>query len=122
MVALPCGSRSINMTLRRVLASDAARLMLVVVLPTPPFWLVIASTLPIACPLHSAPRDDNKMARRVQSRHLQSLYAGDLIILRDGRQLFLRINAFHCEKFRPGIGQMPGACQHISNTGKGARD
>ena len=37
IVALPCGSRSINSTRRRVAASEAARLTAVVVLPTPPF-------------------------------------------------------------------------------------
>ena len=37
MVALPCGSRSINSVLRFVAASEAVRLTLVVVLPTPPF-------------------------------------------------------------------------------------
>src|SRR5690606_11920434 len=46
MVALPWGSRSINSTLRLVAASEAARFTVVVVLPTPPFWLAIASTLP----------------------------------------------------------------------------
>ena len=44
MVALPCGSRSISSTRRRVAASEAARLTAVVVLPTPPFWLAMAMT------------------------------------------------------------------------------
>src|SRR6267143_1348968 len=44
MVALPCGSRSISSTRRRVAASDAARLTAVVVLPTPPFWFAMAMT------------------------------------------------------------------------------
>ncbi len=35
-------------TRRRVAASEAARFTLVVVLPTPPFWLVTAMTLPMA--------------------------------------------------------------------------
>src|SRR6185312_6038674 len=50
-VALPCGSRSISMTLRFIAAKDAARLMLVVVFPTPPFWLVIAIIFPTFFPL-----------------------------------------------------------------------
>ena len=37
MVALPCGSRSINSTRRFVAVRDAARFTAVVVLPTPPF-------------------------------------------------------------------------------------
>src|SRR6267154_27733 len=44
MVALPCGSRSISSTRRRVAARDAARLTAVVVLPTPPFWFAMAMT------------------------------------------------------------------------------
>src|SRR5476651_2437169 len=40
--ALPCGSRSINSTFSPTAASAVARLMAVVVLPTPPFWLAIA--------------------------------------------------------------------------------
>ena len=44
MVALPCGSLSISRTLRWVAASDAARLTVVVVLPTPPFWFATAIT------------------------------------------------------------------------------
>src|SRR5438067_5351134 len=38
MVALPCGSRSTSSTRWSSLARPAARLTLVVVLPTPPFW------------------------------------------------------------------------------------
>src|SRR5688500_5929901 len=42
MVALPCGSRSINSTRRCVAASEDARLTAVVVFPTPPFWFATA--------------------------------------------------------------------------------
>jgi hypothetical protein len=38
----PCGSRSTTRVFTPLLARAAARLMVVVVLPTPPFWLVIA--------------------------------------------------------------------------------
>ena len=38
----PCGSKSTSSTLRPYSASAAPRLMVVVVLPTPPFWLAIA--------------------------------------------------------------------------------
>ena len=37
----PCGSKSTSSTLRPYSASDAPRLIVVVVLPTPPFWLHI---------------------------------------------------------------------------------
>src|SRR6478735_3252611 len=40
----PCGSKSTNSTLRPYSASDAPRLIVVVVLPTPPFWLHIDTT------------------------------------------------------------------------------
>ena len=39
----PCGSKSTSSTLRPCSASAAPRLMVVVVLPTPPFWLQIAT-------------------------------------------------------------------------------
>src|SRR4051794_8432962 len=38
----PCGSKSTSRTLRPYSASAAPRLIVVVVLPTPPFWLHIA--------------------------------------------------------------------------------
>src|SRR5690606_41700453 len=40
--AAPCGSKSTSSTLRPYSARHAPRLMVVVVLPTPPFWLHIA--------------------------------------------------------------------------------
>ena len=40
----PCGSKSTSSTFRPYSASDAPRLIVVVVLPTPPFWLVIDTT------------------------------------------------------------------------------
>src|SRR3954470_9864040 len=44
VLALPCGSRSITRTRFRVAARAVARLIAVVVLPTPPFWLATAMT------------------------------------------------------------------------------
>src|ERR1039458_7810178 len=44
-VALDCGSQSISSVDRPSSASAAARLIAVVVLPTPPFWLTTAMTL-----------------------------------------------------------------------------
>ena len=40
-VALDCGSRSMSKTFLFILCKQAAKFMLVVVLPTPPFWLTI---------------------------------------------------------------------------------
>ena len=42
--ALPCGSRSMISTRSPIAASAVPRLIAVVVLPTPPFWLAMAST------------------------------------------------------------------------------
>ena len=42
--ALPCGSRSMISTCSPIAASAVPRLMAVVVLPTPPFWLAMART------------------------------------------------------------------------------
>src|SRR5262245_48566527 len=42
--ALPCGSRSMISTCSLMAASAVPRLIAVVVLPTPPFWLATAST------------------------------------------------------------------------------
>ena len=44
MLALPCGSKSITSTDLSIAAIAVARLTAVVVLPTPPFWLVTAIT------------------------------------------------------------------------------
>ena len=45
----PCGSKSTSSTLRPYSASAAPRLIVVVVLPTPPFWLHIAMTRAPPC-------------------------------------------------------------------------
>src|SRR5579884_3645296 len=42
VVELPWGSESISSTRKSFAASDAERLIAVVVLPTPPFWLAMA--------------------------------------------------------------------------------
>src|SRR3990170_4650592 len=68
MVALPCGSRSTSSTRFPAWASAAARLTLVVVLPTPPFWFTTASTRAISVPeMH-----EHKMALGVEERHVQT--------------------------------------------------
>src|SRR5260370_30998590 len=45
--AFDCGSQSTSSVFTSAAAKDAARLMAVVVLPTPPFWLATAMTRPI---------------------------------------------------------------------------
>src|SRR5579862_7039425 len=45
LVRLPCGSMSTRRTRRSAKANEAARLIAVVVLPTPPFWLATAMIL-----------------------------------------------------------------------------
>src|SRR5208337_1455142 len=47
LVEFDCGSQSTSRVLTSAAASEAARLMAVVVLPTPPFWLAIAMTRPM---------------------------------------------------------------------------
>src|SRR3954469_6670606 len=56
LVRLPWGSTSTRRTRRPAIASEAARLMVVVVLPTPPFWFATATTLPMFW--HSTKSDD----------------------------------------------------------------
>src|SRR5271154_4268391 len=50
LVELDWGSQSTSRVLTSAAASEAARLMAVVVLPTPPFWLAIAMMRPIGVP------------------------------------------------------------------------
>src|SRR5580704_12585268 len=47
LVEFDCGSQSTNNVLTSAAAREAARLMAVVVFPTPPFWLATAMTRPI---------------------------------------------------------------------------
>src|SRR5258706_4238317 len=44
LVEFDCGSQSTSSVLTSAAASEAARLMAVVVLPTPPFWFATAMT------------------------------------------------------------------------------
>src|SRR3984957_222756 len=47
LVAFDCGSQSTSSVFTSAAAKEAAKLMAVVVLPTPPFWLATAITRPI---------------------------------------------------------------------------
>src|SRR5690606_40207477 len=95
MVALPWGSRSIISTRRLVATSEAARLMQVVVLPTPPFWLAIANTLAmLPFPLNRAPQYQ-QMALTLATGNLEYMGGGKTKVRRHGLQLVIRVYAFH---------------------------
>src|SRR5438067_13942719 len=49
LVVLACGSQSTSSTGTSAAARDAAKLMAVVVLPTPPFWLATAMIFAMSC-------------------------------------------------------------------------
>src|SRR5262249_41553046 len=51
--ALPCGSRSTTSTFSPIAAKAVPRLIAVVVLPTPPFWLASANTRGAVPPMSS---------------------------------------------------------------------
>ena len=54
-VELACGSQSTTKTRQSAAASEAARLIAVVVFPTPPFWFAIAMIRPNSYPGFSRP-------------------------------------------------------------------
>src|ERR1035437_6782604 len=61
LVALPWGSESTTRTRMSLAARAAARLMAVVVLPTPPFWLAIAKTLLKRSDYHAVSRETKSL-------------------------------------------------------------
>src|SRR3954451_11086615 len=71
VLALPCESRSTISTERPLAASAVPRLIAVVVLPTPPFWLATASTRPppLALPRCVAPPSAGTL-ESVDDQHL----------------------------------------------------
>jgi hypothetical protein len=50
VVAFPCGSQSTRRHLFSATATEADKLMAVVVFPTPPFWLAMVITFPMGEP------------------------------------------------------------------------
>src|SRR4051794_1176905 len=76
VLALPCESRSTISTERSLAASAVPRLIAVVVLPTPPFWLATASTRPRPAGICSLapdtlqPADDEDTALGVRQARL----------------------------------------------------
>ena len=61
----PCGSKSTSRTLRPYSASAAPRLIVVVVLPTPPFWLQTATTRAGPCVMSGSGSGSAGMGRPV---------------------------------------------------------
>src|SRR5690554_7119372 len=111
MVALPWGSRSMSSTLRLVAASEAARFTVVVVLPTPPFWLAIASTLPTGISSRFTlrrPLQNQQMPAGITARYRQLDTALHTEIVGQRLQFILRIQPLHRQP--PGLrcAQMPG--------------
>src|SRR3990172_4207220 len=95
VVALPCGSRSTSSTRCLVAARLAARLTPVVVLPTPPFWLVIARIFAIAL-AHRTEQD--QMTLGAHARNFKRDHAAQVEATRQLSQFFMRIESFHrCE-------------------------
>src|SRR3990172_1089617 len=118
MVALPCGSRSTSSTRCLVAARLAARLTLVVVLPTPPFWLVIARIFAIALTHRT---EQNQMTRGAHARHLQRDHASQFESIRQLSQFFMRVNPFpRCDGPVCGA-RAPGELQKLGQVGNRAR-
>src|SRR5271156_2060595 len=66
LVEFDCGSQSTSSVLTSAAASEAARLMAVVVLPTPPFWLATAMIRPMIFFLVLRPEYSNGSAKSIQ--------------------------------------------------------
>src|SRR5690625_3583480 len=96
MVALPWGSRSTSITRLRVATREAARLTQVVVLPTPPFWLVAASILATSLLLVQISDAQHRgIAHAVDARHDQVHTGIDLKLFWQSAQLLAQPGAFH---------------------------
>src|ERR1051326_134188 len=76
-VELAWGSQSISSDLTSAAAKDAARLMAVVVLPTPPFWLATAITRPMGSFIWKKRRFEcSEERRKLQCRKLVHVLRG----------------------------------------------
>src|SRR6266404_824086 len=75
LVEFDCGSQSTSSVLTSAAASEAARLMAVVVLPTPPFWLATAMTRPMILFLRVARR----ICERVHEINARLLWKSRLV-------------------------------------------
>ncbi len=108
MVALPCGSRSINSTRRLVATREAARLMQVVVLPTPPFLVRYREYLSHSCLCSQSCRaaQYQQMALALATRYGQGVFAIEVEVCRQCYQLIGGMNALHCQPTCFGVAQM----------------
>src|ERR1041385_1685438 len=118
IVALPCGSRSTRSTRRPARARAAARLTLVVVLPTPPFWLTTAST----CGTSAIHATKHEVARRVHQRRLERDHMAAVAAGGHALQLAARQDALHRREDAAGRDQMPAGREESREFGEGARD
>src|SRR5262245_58904640 len=103
MVALPCGSRSTSRTRRSDCESPAARLTLVVVLPTPPFWFATASTRATS----GSGSAKHKVALGVEQRHAQPADVAAIAARRQLRELGGGQRAFDRRQHARGRDQVP---------------
>src|SRR5258707_655262 len=117
IVALPWGSRSISSTRQPAWASAAARLTLVVVLPTPPFWFTTARTSGSA--MGAA---QHQMAFGVEERRAQRNDAPAVASRRYARELFPGEAALHCRKHAGRGEKMVAGLEEARELGEGARD
>src|SRR5947208_1955305 len=123
--ALPWGSKSSSSTFLPLAASAVARLIAVVVLPTPPFWLATASTRRGACSSGIA------VASMAEGLHAQNdaLWAGAARLCRDGHcplpprlgQFFWRRFALEEQADGPFFEEGRGELQQARQRGQGAR-
>src|SRR3954471_7128751 len=73
LVEFDCGSQSISRVFTSAAANDEARLMAVVVFPTPPFWLATAITRPIQ--FLENHRDERSIVRLNAGRNAQFTFS-----------------------------------------------
>src|SRR4051794_7928720 len=117
VLAFPCESRSTISTERPLAASAVPRLIAVVVLPTPPFWLATASTRPRPAGVCSLapdtlqPADDEDTALGVRQARLPL----DLHCPASGRrgQFRLGLPALEKEAAGRGCGETRGQRQEL---------
>ena len=100
MVALPCGSRSTSSTRRFVAPRLAARLTLVVVLPTPPFWFVIARMRAIAS--SGVARCSTRWRSASSPGTASGMTFRTRYSRRQLRELLVRMHAFHRDEHAAG--------------------
>src|SRR6185437_15114364 len=115
VVALPCGSRSTTSTRRFMATRLAARLTVVVVLPTPP-----SGSRPRSYASRRPHQD--KMAFGVKARYVQRWRRDDFDAIRQRVDLVSRKRALHRDDDAAGADVFRGRFGEGSKIGKCARD